>query len=315
MTPRASGRHRGANSPENAGTNVTPPESGTALALASTSAASLMIPRLSLSHATPAPAMAMLPSRANATAWSSPSRHAIVVHNPFCEKTGSPYPVFSSAKHPVPYVFFASPGVHRWPKVAACWSPIVAVIFTPANAPRWMMPNFSNSQLLTILGSALSGSFVAFAFTPKTFAHRFVSQLNVLKSISIVRDAFVTSVTKLFSRVKLHTSHVSIVPTRSVPFPAAARTASTCSTSHRILVPEKYVEIGRPFCARSASADPSAVTKSSQTRCVRVSSHTSALCSGFPVTESHATVVSRWFVMPTHATSSFAAPPGTFASA
>ena len=50
ITPRASGRHRGANSPENAGTITTPPLSSTWLANVSDSAAVLNMPSWSRSH-------------------------------------------------------------------------------------------------------------------------------------------------------------------------------------------------------------------------------------------------------------------------
>ncbi len=40
-------------------------------------------------------------------------------------------PVFSSAKHPVPYVDFIMPGWKQaWPMVAACWSPATPKIGT-----------------------------------------------------------------------------------------------------------------------------------------------------------------------------------------
>ena len=118
-TPRASERHLGANRPLNAGTKYTPPVSGTDAASASTSDARSITPRLSRNHCTPAPAMATEPSSAYAGAASAPNRHATVVNNP-CEDGTGAAPVLSSMKHPVPYVFFASPGAQRCPNVAAC---------------------------------------------------------------------------------------------------------------------------------------------------------------------------------------------------
>ena len=100
-TPRASGRHRGANKPENAGTKYTPPTSGTDDANGSTSEADFMTPRLSLSHWTPAPAIATLPSNAYTGLASLPSRHAIVVSSPCVDSTFSS-PVLRSMKQPVP---------------------------------------------------------------------------------------------------------------------------------------------------------------------------------------------------------------------
>ena len=70
-TPRASDFQYGANRPENAGTMYIPPLSSTVLASSSTSAEFSIIPRLSRSHCTSAPVMAIEPSRAN-TASASP---------------------------------------------------------------------------------------------------------------------------------------------------------------------------------------------------------------------------------------------------
>ena len=62
ITPRASGRQCGAKRPENAGTITQPPLSGTLAASASISAAVPIMPRLSRSHCTSAPATATEPS-------------------------------------------------------------------------------------------------------------------------------------------------------------------------------------------------------------------------------------------------------------
>ena len=70
------------------------------LAIASVSAASWMIPRLSRSHCTAAPAMAMDPSRAY-TAGASASLYPSVVRSP-CLEGIARVPVFSSMKQPVP---------------------------------------------------------------------------------------------------------------------------------------------------------------------------------------------------------------------
>ena len=132
--------------------------------------------------------------------------------------------------------------------------------------------------------------------------------------MSIVRDALLTSVACTAPPVSFHTSHASTVPARAVPALAASRTAALFSSSQRSLVPLKYVAIGRPVFARKRSlpspSPPSSISRA-HTPLVRVSIHTSALCSGSPVSASHTTVVSRWFVMPTAAT----ARPATAASA
>ncbi len=65
------------------------------------------MPRLSRSHCTSAPVIAMAPSR-QYTAGSSPSFQPDGGEQPDFEWTSS-VPVFSSMKQPVPYVFLASP--------------------------------------------------------------------------------------------------------------------------------------------------------------------------------------------------------------
>ena len=64
IAPRASPRQYGANRPENAGTKYIPPLSSTVAASASTSSDFAIRPRLSRSHCTNAPVMAIEPSRA-----------------------------------------------------------------------------------------------------------------------------------------------------------------------------------------------------------------------------------------------------------
>ena len=73
ITPRASGRQRGAKRPEKAGTITQPSLSGTLAASSSTSAAYSISPRLSRSHCTSAPVTAIEPSSMYA-GGSSPSR-------------------------------------------------------------------------------------------------------------------------------------------------------------------------------------------------------------------------------------------------
>ena len=88
------------------------------------------------------------------------------------------------------------------------------------------------------------------------------------RSIIIVRDAFVKSVTccvvpfatPAAPPVRFHATHESTVPTRAVPFSKAVLTAGTLSSSQRSLTPVKYVEIGRPHVERRASCPPSAAS-------------------------------------------------------
>eukprot|EP00982_Pelagococcus_subviridis_P011302 31075-Pelagococcus_subviridis.AAC.7 len=107
ITPLASCFQRGANNPVNAGTKTTPAASSTLPASGSTSEVLRIIPRLSRSHCTPAPAIATDPSRAykqlgayrgaSSELSLSPcarfgfepglSRHATVVSNPCSDVT------------------------------------------------------------------------------------------------------------------------------------------------------------------------------------------------------------------------------------
>src|SRR5918996_6006123 len=70
ITPRASLRQYGANRPENAGTKYAPPLSSTVAASASMSADFSIMPRLSRSHCTSAPVMAIDPSSMYTAGWS-----------------------------------------------------------------------------------------------------------------------------------------------------------------------------------------------------------------------------------------------------
>jgi hypothetical protein len=64
MVPRADGSQSGAPRPVSAGTNTTPPESGTVDANGSDSEAAPMIPSPSRSHCTAAPVTKIAPSSA-----------------------------------------------------------------------------------------------------------------------------------------------------------------------------------------------------------------------------------------------------------
>ena len=83
-----------------AGTNTTPPESGTERASASVSAAEVMICRPSRSHCTAAPVTNTAPSRAYSRRPSGCCQ-ATVVSRPECEATISS-PVLTRTNDPVP---------------------------------------------------------------------------------------------------------------------------------------------------------------------------------------------------------------------
>ena len=137
-----------------------------------------------------------------------------------------------------------------------------------------------------------------------------------LRSISIVRLAFVTSVMcspPSVPPVRFQISHVSMLPNSRSPDSALSRAPSTLSSVQRILGPEKYVASGSPTCSWKRAWPPS-LENSSTSLSVRVSCHTSALCTGSPVFLSHTSVVSRWLVMPTPAMSSALAPASLIAS-
>ena len=99
MAPRASGFQYGAPRPVKAGTNITPPLSGTLSASACTSLLALIAFRPSRSHCTTAPPMKTLPSSANCGRASGCA--ALVVIRPFAE-TSKRAPVCISMKQPVP---------------------------------------------------------------------------------------------------------------------------------------------------------------------------------------------------------------------
>src|SRR5690606_19109580 len=103
---------------------------------------------------------------------------------------------------------------------------------------------------------------------------------RVSRSISIVRDALVTSVTctpPLGPPVRFHNVQVSVLPNTRSPLSALARAPSTLSRIHLILGPEKYVASGSPTFALYRSAPPPRAPSSSTMDCVRVSCHTIAL--------------------------------------
>ena len=75
------------------------------------------------------------------------------------------------------------------------------------------------------------------------------SQESVSRSMSMVREALVTSVTctpPSTPPVMFHSTHASVLPNASWPASALARAPSTLSRIQRIFGPEKYVARGRP---------------------------------------------------------------------
>ena len=121
------------------------------------------------------------------------------------------------------------------------------------------------------------------------------SRVWMLKSI--VREAFVTSVTCTSPRVSIQMSQVSTVPNLSFPSSALFRAPGTFSSIQRIFVALKYASMIRPVLLLIRSVRPS-LFRQSQNSDVRLSCHTMALYTGSPVSASHTMVVSRWLVIP-----------------
>src|SRR5699024_5067867 len=86
------------------------------------------------------------------------------------------------------------------------------------------------------------------------------SQLKEERSMSIVREALVTSVMWIppfTPPVMFHMVQVSVLPNRRSPASALARAPSTLSRIHLIFGPEKYVARGSPTFALYLSAPSS----------------------------------------------------------
>lgn len=132
----------------------------------------------------------------------------------------------------------------------------------------------------------------------QTYSSSAGSQAQVSKFMSIVLDALVTSVACIppsSPPVRLYNSQLSMVPKRSVSVSEARLTLSTLSSNHRSFTALKYVERGKPHRRWKCDAllDGVFCVRSETRSLVRASNHTMALCSGFPVVASQATVVSR----------------------
>jgi len=138
------------------------------------------------------------------------------------------------------------------------------------------------------------------------------SHAPVLRLSSWVREALVESVTCTAPSVSFQISQVSMVPAASSPASARARAPSTWSSSHAILLAEKYGSIPSPVRSRTKSSCPAAMSMSHASE-VRRSCHTMALWIGTPVARSQMTTVSRWLVTPTAASSSAEMPASAMA--
>src|SRR6185312_1329805 len=114
---------------------------------------------------------------------------------------------------------------------------------------------------------------------------------------SMVREAFVASVTCVWPCVSFQISQLSTVPKANLPASARSLAPLTFFKIQLTLLPEKYASGNNPVLAWIISTWPP-LRRPSQNSAVRRSCHTIALYTGSPVSRSHTTVVSRWFVMP-----------------
>ena len=96
------------------------------------------------------------------------------------------------------------------------------------------------------------------------------------------------------------------MPRRRPPRRRPEATPSTFSQIHASFAAGKYGDSLIPDLSLTASAMPAAATRS-HTSFARASCHTMALWHGVP-SAPHASDVSRWFEMPTHAMSPLSTP-------
>jgi hypothetical protein len=122
-------------------------------------------------------------------------------------------------------------GVLAWPNSAACWSPAIPAIGTPAGSQPTSLVSAQGPEESTTAGSISRGM----PSTPSISA----SQSTVFRSRHSVREALVTSVACTRPPVSFQSSHASTVPNASAPCPARGRAPATWSSSQPILVPEK----------------------------------------------------------------------------
>ena len=141
-------------------------------------------------------------------------------------------PVLRSRKHPVPYVFFASPGATApWPKSAACWSPAIPATGMPAGSPSWATVSPNTPAEGPTRGNTSRGM----PRWPSSSA----SHSSRRMSKQSVRDAFDGSVAWTRPPVSCQRSHVSTVPKASSPRAARSERSGRLASSQAILVPEK----------------------------------------------------------------------------
>ena len=124
------------------------------------------------------------------------------------------------------------------------------------------------------------------------------SQRSSWMSNSIVRLALVTSVACTLRPVRFQMSQLSTVPKSRRPSSARARASSVLSSSHLILLAEKYASGRRPVVRMIFSMTSGLEQSSSIMGAVRRHCQTMAFAMGRPVSRSHSMVVSRWLVMP-----------------
>ena len=132
-----------------------------------------------------------------------------------------------------------------------------------------------------------------------------------------MRLAFVTSVMwspPSVPPVRFQITQVSMLPNSRSPDSAFSCAPSTLSSDPADLGTGEVRGERESDLLLEARLAPVACENSSTSLSVRVSCHTSALCTGSPVFLSHTSVVSRWLVMPTPAMSSALAPASCIAS-
>ena len=111
-----------------------------------------------------------------------------------------------------------------------------------------------------------------------------------------MRPALVTSVT--WRPVSFQISHESIVPKSTSPASARARSPSIVVEQPADLRPGEVRRERQPAALAEAVAVPRRPPSSRTRWSVRMSCQLIALWTGTPVSRSHSTVVSRWFVIP-----------------
>jgi len=121
------------------------------------------------------------------------------------------------------------------------------VIGMPSGNPGTARVVATRAALGTISGKTARGM--------RSKSHNSACQVRVAKSISSVRDAFVTSVTcgalPSAPPASCQTKYESTVPKASLPLSAEARKDGSLSNIQASLVPEKYGSKTRPVSSRT----------------------------------------------------------------